>query len=125
MNALARLAVIGFLPLVSLSAGCTSQSEGQRCDLPSDCQSNLICTNLNGTLKSYMVCCPPPPAQSSVPSCNPGLAPPDVDAAVDASETDVLPEASPTEAAADGAAEAADDGSGQVSEGGSADAGAE
>jgi len=124
MKALARLAVIGFLPLVSLSAGCNSQSEGQRCDLPSDCQSDLVCTNLNGSLTMYHVCCPPPPAQSSVPSCNPGLPPPDA-GAVDASKPDASAEASPAEAADDGAAEAADDGAGQVPEGGSADAGAE
>jgi hypothetical protein len=118
MNALARLAVIGFLPLVSLAAGCTSQSEGQRCDLPSDCQSEFVCQQINPL--PYKVCCPPPPAQSSVPSCNPGLR--DAGAGVD---TDASAEASPDDAAADGAVEAASDGSGQVAEDGSADAGAE
>src|SRR6185295_6384299 len=102
MNALARLAVIGFLPLVSLSAGCTNQSEGQRCDLPSDCQSEFVCVHVSAL--TYMVCCPPPPAQSSVPSCNPGLSLPDAGAGGDASATDASVEASPDEAAADGAA---------------------
>jgi hypothetical protein len=124
MKALARLVVIGSFPLVSLSAGCSSQSEGQRCDLQSDCQSDLVCTNLNGTLTMH-ICCPPPPAQSSVPSCNPGLTTQDASAAVDASEPDASSEARPDQAAVDGAAEAAADGASQEAEGGTADAGGE
>jgi len=114
MNVLARFVALAAFSLSSLAAGCNNQSEGQRCDQASDCQSGLDCKKL--TNQPTMVCCPINGA-SSVASCNPGSAPADTgsDAAGDAPDTeapsqDATPDAAaettvPDEAAADAAAE--------------------
>ena len=109
MNLVARIVVAAF-PLVSLAGGCSSQHEGQRCDLPEDCEIGLACDKEKGG-----VCCPPS-GKSTVPACNSGITPtPDAGSKADASadqgapteaasetsdETD--PEASAAETSADG-----------------------
>src|SRR5437763_935916 len=100
MNALARIAVVGSLAVVSSMTACKSETEGQRCEIPSDCETNLVCTNLNGTLHDYKVCCPS--GQSSVPACNPGIAHPLPEAGADAGADvngDTATESSPEEPA--------------------------
>jgi hypothetical protein len=116
MNVFARFAALAAFSLSSLAAGCNSQSEGQRCDLPSDCQSGLECRSVN---PGYMACCPVN-AASSVASCNPGSRSTEAGAADAASDApgnvadtqsqDATPDApaetsTPEEAAADAAAE--------------------
>ena len=89
MNVFARLVALGSLAVLLLAAGCTSQSEGQRCTTSADCQSDLFCFTLSVTSG---VCCS---AVSSLAVCNPGVTTPDSGA--------VEPEAS-TEAGSDEAA---------------------
>jgi hypothetical protein len=73
MNAFARIASLLALPLVFFTAGCTSQSEGQRCDplVAGDCQTGLICRPVEGQGCNYAVCCPAGP--SAFAACNSGL----------------------------------------------------
>jgi hypothetical protein len=68
MNALARFVALGFLPVVLLAAGCTSQGEGERCAINADCQTNLICVTVQSST-NIAVCCPAA-GGSSVPLCN-------------------------------------------------------
>jgi hypothetical protein len=110
MNVLARIAVLGTLPLVFLATGCNSQSEGQRCDQPADCESDLACVSFTA-VPLYGVCCPTTRA-STVASCNPGVSP-----TMDAAVPDTGPEASADD-------DAAPDGGGEV-DGAPEDAGAE
>jgi hypothetical protein len=95
MNAFARIASLLALPLVFLAAGCTSQSEGQRCDTNSDCQSPLICRPVEGQGCNYAVCCPNGP--SAFAACNSGLnntcAISTSDASIEAAAEASLPEA--------------------------------
>src|SRR5438132_1317996 len=96
MNVLARLVVCA-LPFVGLVGGCSNQSEGQRCDAnAADCDNGLVCIAPIGY--QYGVCCPPAPAQSTAPACNPGIVP--MEAGTDASDgAETVPDAA-AEAAA-------------------------
>jgi hypothetical protein len=92
MNVLARLVVCA-LPLVGLVGGCSNQGEGERCDVnAADCETGLVC-QIPIAAPYYGVCCPPPPAQSTAPACNPGIIPPE--AGSDAADAEAGPEASP------------------------------
>jgi hypothetical protein len=122
MNLLARLAATIAFSLTLFAIGCSSQTEGQRCDVPSDCQDGLECRSVVN--QTSMVCCPTNGA-STVASCNPGPPRPvdtdakiDADADADAAATDESEGASsdspaetatPDDAAADTANEATAD----------------
>src|SRR5882757_9310224 len=103
MNFLARLAAIVALSLVSLAIGCNSQTEGQRCDVPSDCQSGLDCRMVIN--QTTMVCCPTNGA-SSVASCNPGPRLADAGSTAERDAADALSEGS-QDASAEAPAESA------------------
>ena len=84
MNALARFAArASFAFALYAAAACSSQTEGERCDQPSDCETGLSCST------EFHVCCPVS-GQSTVASCNPGIVivPPDAgpDAVPDAND---------------------------------------
>jgi hypothetical protein len=69
------LIVPGWLLLGLLMTSCSSQGEGERCDIRNagaDCQEGLACVSFTGSGLSYQLCCPPPPAVSVVPTCNAG-----------------------------------------------------
>jgi hypothetical protein len=67
MNFFVRLVAQGSLPFAVLVAGCSGQTEGERCTTTSDCQTNLICFQVGAT---YGICCSTP---SSLAVCNPGI----------------------------------------------------
>jgi hypothetical protein len=97
MSALARFAALAFLPVVLLAAGCTSQGEGDRCSMNSDCQAGLVCL-LNS---SFGVCCS---GASTLPACNPGLADAgtvEMEAAAEAAVEEAATEAEAPEAGSD------------------------
>jgi hypothetical protein len=78
MNALARFAACASVLFALLAPGCSSQSEGQRCDQPSDCETGLSC-NMD------RICCPVS-GLSSVAACNPGFVMVVIDAGSDTSD---------------------------------------
>jgi hypothetical protein len=69
MNAFARFVALGSLPVVLLAAGCTSQGEGERCTVNTDCQADLFCFAVPNGGMNVSVCCPAM-GVSSNPLCN-------------------------------------------------------
>ena len=66
MNFFVRLVALSLLPFAVLVAGCSGQTEGERCTTTSDCQNNLICFPVG----SYGICCAVP---STLAVCNAGI----------------------------------------------------
>jgi len=61
------------LAAMVLSAACSNQGEGGRCDQNNkndDCGSGLTCQKIQG--QETAICCPPPSKPTSVSACIPG-----------------------------------------------------
>lgn len=132
LRLLATLALLGLGVAVLGQAGCSNQSEGQRCSLENnndDCQENLVCKAkdlLNGAQDS--LCCPADSEKATAPACRPPsqttTTPTPVDASTSDSSTDAsndasdAGDASTSDATTDGSSDGSTDASSDAPEGG-------
>jgi hypothetical protein len=131
LRLLATLALLGLGVAVLGQAGCSNQSEGQRCSVENgndDCQDGLICKSkdlLNGAQDS--LCCPAdskaavapacrPPSQTTTPPAPTGDASTS-DASTDSS-TDASVDGSTSDATSDSSTDSSTDASSDAPEGG-------